>query len=267
MEHMSGATAQCYQKSHAEGSSGAATCAVPSNDVTDVKICGFSCKDISNLSSNKKESNVTFVEGRGESGKTFQEFMDNLEAHGGKVVICENLDEISKVGSEIRAKIMREFAGRGWAANVTVVASKNHGSRTTRVRAYLVAVNHDAFNITKDEARGIIDNMFETQKELTVDLIPMDATILDAADSYVTWYNTLTCDEVKGSKQDWKEGFEQLLNKTTANPTWSDLSSVIMVDTTGTYKKLPEREQFTLALLTLKNPGRFRVRGVAARRP
>lgn len=253
MEVMDMAVAPCYQPSHAHPGQPVSDCPVPHSAA--LKYCGFSCQDLSNLSSNRKDAPITFIEGKGKSGKTFAEFMSHLEVHGGQVVVCENLDEISKVTSEVRAHIMREFAQRGWVANVDTVKSKETGAITSRVRAYLIAMRPASFNIDKEAAHTLVNKMFATRKKLKSEPFPPDEVILRATDSYLSSALYAYEEPAQSKKSDWKENFERVLSVTSA--TWSDLAASIKADTTGTYKRLCEREQVTLALLKLKHPDAF----------
>ena len=231
-------------------------CAVPSNDATPLKICGWSCVDFSKLSSNRPQAEVMFVEGRGKSGVTFHAFIDNLAAHGGEAVIGENLDDISKITGEVRAHVMSEFSKIGWVANVAKVESANHGSRTLRVRAYLIALNPAALGISKDDARTQISLMFKTRERLTCPTVDLAEVTLACDDQYLKTLPTEAQPPKEKDTFQWKKNLDALL-EAVPSMNWSHITELIEADTTGTFKRLPEREQSQLAYLKLCHPDVF----------
>lgn len=83
------------------------SCQVPDGDDAPLALGGWSCKDLSKLSTGYTKGNHTNVleEQRGTSGTTFPDLLSFLDAKRIKIFIGENVEDLTSIESQNRAYV------------------------------------------------------------------------------------------------------------------------------------------------------------------
>ena len=78
-----------------------------------------------------------------------------------------------------------EFDRAGYACDTRTLEGHTKGARTSRKRAYLVAMHWDRFGIDALEARGWCADVLDLAESLRVDPLDLDRFLLSNDDAYI----------------------------------------------------------------------------------
>ena len=210
-----------------------------------IRIIGFSCVDFSKQSSSFDPEHLRFYKGEGQTGITFSSFMEDLRLHGGEAVIAENVDEITKLSSEVRMYILEKFHEMGWDCHIDLVESVLHGSNQTRVRGFITAFRRAAFDLSLN-LRDNLKAAAETRQEMQgIKVRDAETCLFTDEHWYTKQLENLTAEkeEPEGYFGEWRDQLETLM---TPQFLWSHLQPPEWLANLTLYSRLPEREKCLL---------------------
>ena len=93
-----------------------------------INVTGWSCKQLSSCNSEVKVKSRVLKDQVGSIGSTFQGIVDTLkQADGVGFYIGENVNELSKLGSENREHLVDRFSNMGWVLSTTFLQALQYG--------------------------------------------------------------------------------------------------------------------------------------------
>ena len=103
-----------------------------------VHVSGFSCKDLSKLTKNRKAGRSALPQKSGTSGVTLSGLLELLEAHSRAIILLENVDDLLSTSSPNYAFVIKALERRGYISEAREVVSSEFGVCQRRKRAYLI---------------------------------------------------------------------------------------------------------------------------------
>ena len=223
-------------------------CALPRN--ANIFVCGFSCKDLSRLSSrfNGAERESILKMGMGTSGGTFQAVLGYTKLVRPAIVILENVDEMSRESSPNVMYLHQAFADIDYAGASKVLNTSDYGLPQARVRAWFVILDLRRFGCTAPEAQAMARTMLSRTELFKSSPRPLGSMCLKDADPRLQSELARRQESAKGdssASSTWFETHRIFLK--TKGLSWQEVVPPKTLQENPWFKVLPSREEQVLS--------------------
>ena len=234
-------------------------CCIPSDLFA--AICGFSCKDFSKLNNRfageekADRSAVLNDASNGTTASTFKGTLAYLSSHQPFIYIGENLEDL--ITPHVRAQLLECFNAIGYVCDVCIIKSHEKGARTTRKRAWIVALCMDACGCSYSQGKALIHEIFSVVELMEVEPVKLDSVLLPHDHPYISGKFYESTKSAKrgegGGSGDWRVKLRMALEANGIR--WSELQVPEEHRAAQHYDLLCERDRLTLAHCMLTKPG------------
>lgn len=250
----------CLFEDVMELNTGRATCAMHPGGLCNVKrrsdvfVCGFSCKTLSSLNSSFKGPTRDCVLSAqlGSSGSTFKGLTDHASEARPRIIILENVLEMTKEGSPNVEYLWDSMHTIGFAGASQTFRSVEFAMPQGRVRAYFLLFDMDAYGYTKEaakeKAQQILDGACRFKGQHPE---PLHRMLLDSTSSRVVKELARKAASATGERAaDWRQ-FHKIHLKKQGYGLRHTLPPREM-ETSPWYEVLPKREQHCLGFVVAR---------------
>lgn len=222
------------------------TCPVPRR--SSILVCGFSCKDLSTLNSNHGQRRATILsEGVGSSGSTFKGLLEHTELARPRMLLLENVLEMSKTESPNVLHLWSSFETLDYAGSSKTFVSTDYGIPQKRARQYFVLLDLQAHGCTAEQAVAKAEAMLTRAETFKKPPMPLAACLLKNSDPLVQAElarKKAAC--TGGESNSWVDMHKHTLKS--KGLTYQDIVRPAAVMNSPWYDVLPPRERECLGL-------------------
>ena len=186
--------ARCSQHGNSE-------CPIPRHG--DLFICGFSCKDLSSLSrAHAGESRGRILQNAsGSSGATFHGLLKHIEVSRPRVVVLENVTELTKEDTPNFEYFWASLDFLGYGGSYRTFVSTDYGLPQSRKRVYFIVMDRSAFGYTSEQAVVKAQAMLEIASSLKFPALSVQHFLLDDGDPMLEQELTRRRDVHRGGRE------------------------------------------------------------------
>lgn len=127
-----------------------------------VFVCGFSCKTLSKLYNGDVDDRSAILQNStGTTGSTCHSALKHIKRARPGVIILENLDELAQEGSPNAEFLHYELSKLGYGGAARTMKSSDFLLPQNRVRAFLIFLHSETWDISIDQARTLCARIME----------------------------------------------------------------------------------------------------------
>ena len=226
-------------------------------------VCGFSCKDLSKLSSTltEEEKACALAKSSGTTSSTFRGLLEVTELTKPDAIIMEDVDlftedkDTGTGGMDVEDSdsfctnlpfLIRSFRSLGYMLNYKRFSSAEYGVPQGRIRVYFVGVRLDVHDLTEEDATTMLNKIMAETDRFKIDPVPLPDLLLQANHPHVQHEKQQLQSGGKRqsgnkSEQVWKKEHEAFFKS--KGLSWRDLKMPEVYKGNAWFDGLPQRSK------------------------